>query len=61
MKHEGARFQQKSFKVWATDRRVGVESDGNPCVNCVYFRKKSRCRSCNDGLYKKNFKARRRK
>jgi uncharacterized paraquat-inducible protein A len=57
MRHEGCRHAQKSFRVWATDQRVGVEHCGNACSNCVYYKKsKKKCKGCHNGLYYRNFK-----
>jgi hypothetical protein len=57
MKHEGCRHAQKSFSVWVTDRRVGVEHMGNACGNCAYYKKsKKKCKSCHNGIYYRNFK-----
>ena len=58
MKHEGCRHAQKSFSVWVTDRRVGVEQFFDPCTNCAYYKTKKLCKSCHNGIYYRNFKKR---
>ena len=57
MPKEGCRHGQKSFSVWATDRRnLELDDYGNACLNCANKGIKSKCKVCHTGIYYKNFK-----